>query len=714
MAYADFNEDYRNRTSGLSAWLQSLAAPSTPTQPAGVAGPVASPVDFGSQNPNDKAISLAQEAFQPGSAEIHQSREAAPEQPFRDSTMGQIIGGMMPNTVGRVFEQQRGKALADYAQNMPTDPLEAIQGLMSIDPRNAQQYIPELMAAAAKEPELKRQKDLQAYLKSLSDQGGISAPHAAAAAPDFGAPSHEFDTGLATPPPAVDAGAMTPFPGFKDPAPQPASAAVNSVMGGPGLPPQLPSTALQMFNQAQPSDMPADKYPAQTYQESHGDPNAISPKGAMGLKQLMPATAANPGFGIAPAKDGSVAENMRVGNEYMDAMLQKYNGNVPLALAGYNWGPHATDKWISEGSDPAKLPPETVDYINKVGPAIEAQIAGKKQPSPLAAFNQQLTPEEGMALKMAAIDPKYADNALAAFGKRFQATPYTDQGKVAADVKNGFLSPEQAAVKAAQGSVITPENQNLQGEDFIKTLPDPAVQNMTRAMLRGDAPYPNITSRTPSVVKQALEAAQQADPTYSAATAPVRKATKIAFATGPEARNVNALNTLINHLGEMQDNDKNLPSHSIDLLNAAQNAIVPHLSDEANSALNNYNIDKTGVGSEAAKAYKGVGAVSLEEQKDWQKNLSANNGPETRAQARQEIARLVAGKINALESQWSTAFPNEPKTFISEKAKKALVKLGVNVDDFTAAPDTAAPPAAPDIADLQAAAAAELAKRKGG
>lgn len=658
MAYSDFNEDYRNRTSGLSAWLQSLAAPSTPTK---TAGPVPSPVDFGGLNPNDKAISLAQEAFQPGSADIQASSQppAEPEKPFRDTTMGRVLGGMMPNIFKPVYEGQR-------------------------------------------------QDEIQAYIRSLANP---PAAHAAAApaAPDFGTPSHEFDTGLAPPPPEVDQGV-------------PLAGPMSKITGQPK---PMDSTALSLFDKSVPADehgVPADKYPAQTWQESHGNPNAVSPKGATGLKQLMPATAADPGFGIQPAKDGSVAENMRVGNEYMDAMLTKYKGNVPLALAGYNWGPGATDKWIADGSDSAKLPPETANYIKKVGPAITAQLAGKSQPAPaaatpLAAFNNQLTPEEGMALKMASIDPKYNDNVLAAFGKRAQ-TPYTDQGKITADVRNGYLTPEQAAVKATQGSVITPENQSLQGDDFIKTLPDQAVQNMTRAMLRGDAPYPNITSRTPTVVKQALEAAQQADPTYSAATAPVRKATKIAFATGPEARNVNALNTLINHLGEMDENDKNLPSHGWDFVNAAENAVVPHLSDEANSALNNYNIDKTGVGSEAAKAYKGVGAVSLEEQKDWQKNLSANNGPETRAQARQEIARLVAGKINALESQWSTAFPNEPKTFISEKAKKALVKLGVNVDDFVASPEDAAagaPPAAPatDLASLQAAAAAELAKRKG-
>jgi soluble lytic murein transglycosylase-like protein len=124
--------------------------------------------------------------------------------------------------------------------------------------------------------------------------------------------------------------------------------------------------------------------------ESGGDPNAVSPKGARGLMQLMPETARNPGFGITPARDNSSAENLRVGTEYLNAMLQKYNGNLNYALAAYNWGPGNTDKWIAQGADPAKLPAETRNYIPKVmaamgqAPAVAAAPAQPAQPTQLA------------------------------------------------------------------------------------------------------------------------------------------------------------------------------------------------------------------------------------------------------------------------------------------------------------------------------------------
>ena len=110
----------------------------------------------------------------------------------------------------------------------------------------------------------------------------------------------------------------------------------------------------------------SDLYAAVEMVESGGDVNAVSPKGAIGPMQLMPATAKNPGYGITPAQNDSPTENRRVGREYLDAMLNKYQGNLDFALAAYNWGPGNTDQWIKGGGDKSKLPKETRDYLDKV------------------------------------------------------------------------------------------------------------------------------------------------------------------------------------------------------------------------------------------------------------------------------------------------------------------------------------------------------------
>ena len=90
--------------------------------------------------------------------------------------------------------------------------------------------------------------------------------------------------------------------------------------------------------------------------ESSLNPNAQSSAGAIGLFQLMPATAA--GLGVDSTDP---TQNIQGGIAYLNQLLTKYNGNTTLALAAYNAGPTAVDKY-------GGVPPytETQNYITKV------------------------------------------------------------------------------------------------------------------------------------------------------------------------------------------------------------------------------------------------------------------------------------------------------------------------------------------------------------
>jgi hypothetical protein len=91
--------------------------------------------------------------------------------------------------------------------------------------------------------------------------------------------------------------------------------------------------------------------------ESNGNVHAVSPKGAQGLMQLMPSTAADLGVQDTFRPE----DNVRGGSAYLDWLLKRYNDNVALALAAYNAGPAAVDKY--HGMPPYR---ETKLYVARV------------------------------------------------------------------------------------------------------------------------------------------------------------------------------------------------------------------------------------------------------------------------------------------------------------------------------------------------------------
>ena len=116
--------------------------------------------------------------------------------------------------------------------------------------------------------------------------------------------------------------------------------------------------------------------------ESSNNPNAVSPKGATGLMQIMPATARDPGYGVpnifdlarsmgrdVPSDDPITLQNLlrdpevntAFGVAYRDAMIRQRGGNVPEGVAAYNAGPGAVD---AAGGIPNY--PETEEYVRRV------------------------------------------------------------------------------------------------------------------------------------------------------------------------------------------------------------------------------------------------------------------------------------------------------------------------------------------------------------
>jgi Transglycosylase SLT domain/Domain of unknown function (DUF4124) len=104
--------------------------------------------------------------------------------------------------------------------------------------------------------------------------------------------------------------------------------------------------------------------------ESAFNPRAVSSKGAMGLMQLMPAVATE--FGVLNPFDP--ADNIRAGVAYLRRLLDRYDGRIELALAAYNAGPAAVDKYGEQ------VPPyrETRDYVRRIKSVTPVAIGPKR------------------------------------------------------------------------------------------------------------------------------------------------------------------------------------------------------------------------------------------------------------------------------------------------------------------------------------------------
>ena len=145
----------------------------------------------------------------------------------------------------------------------------------------------------------------------------------------------------------------------------PAGGTKKVVMVGSGPRPAVPAGSQERKNQLWPTvvstarahDLDPDLVDLVIRMESGYNPNAVSPKGARGVMQLMPGTARH--YGVDDTFDAR--ENIRGGVRYLRDLLARFSANLALALAAYNAGPEAVERHRG-------VPPydETQNYVRAI------------------------------------------------------------------------------------------------------------------------------------------------------------------------------------------------------------------------------------------------------------------------------------------------------------------------------------------------------------
>jgi len=105
-------------------------------------------------------------------------------------------------------------------------------------------------------------------------------------------------------------------------------------------------------------------------QESRFDPYAVSQAGARGLMQLMPATAKKEAQKMkvshSESKLNDPKHNVHLGSHYIHSLIQSFDGSYILAIASYNAGKDAVNRWLSEIGDPRRGDMDVVDWLEMI------------------------------------------------------------------------------------------------------------------------------------------------------------------------------------------------------------------------------------------------------------------------------------------------------------------------------------------------------------
>lgn len=421
-------------------------------------------------------------------------------------------------------------------------------------------------------------------------------------------------------------------------------------------------------------------------QESGGNPNATSKKGARGIMQLMPDTAK--AMGVQDVTNPQ--QNIDGGVKYLKSLLDQFNGNTKLALAAYNAGPNR----IVNGQVPNI--PETTDYVKAIGsmigltdnaqagvPAfnpVDLAAAVQKDPTlpkALVSFQSVMNRSGSLAEAIGTLqksDPTAAGKIVQLYGGRQAVDAFDTQKKI------DILTREQEAKATVEVQKQKDERSAKQAEsdqtytDDAKAIAGDPNDPGSGDMIQLDKLISQRTADRPRV----LDMIKKINPNWNMQDAELKLHVWKDFTTdqGKQAQQVKSFNTFLQHVGGALDaNDQWRRTGGGEQLNKpltwwAKNAQGDPTLSELQGAIEP-------VKSEFMTFLSNNHALTEHDKAAGDNILNWNMSPAVMEQQLKLFAHTAAARAVETDHQWTRVFGNDHHFpgMISPEALSAVGKM---------------------------------------
>lgn len=227
---------------------------------------------------------------------------------------------------------------------------------------------------------------------------------------------------------------------------------------------------------------------------------------------------------------------------------------------------------------------------------------------------------------------------------------------------------------------------------------DPGLAARVRAVDEGRMPLPTgAAQRMPQNIAL-MELLARYDPGFTAQDYASKLATRKDFTAGPTSKNITALNTVMQHVKELDgaagDLD-NWKSASLGPLTGSANALTQwYRSNEQDPRLTRFNTAANAVANELERAFRGS-TTAISGIEEWRKGLNPAMSPEQWQAARGTLMKLIGGRLEALADQYNRGMGTmkDPMMMLSPEAGKAYKELQSPQRPVAQSQQSAPPPA---------------------